>query len=198
MRVPRGTSQYECTIKRSRFVAQAWVVTDRGAVDTIVSDLRREHREAHHVAYAFVVGDARSQLLGLSDDGEPHGTAGRPILDILRGSDITDCLVTVVRYFGGTKLGTGGLVHAYGDAARGCLDDLATETKRDLRVGSVTCPYPLLTVVRTILLDLRAEISKETFNEAVTVDFLLERGSEDRLREALQDVSRGTLSPCFT
>ncbi|MCG8481562.1 MAG: YigZ family protein [Spirochaetales bacterium] len=198
MRVPRGTSRYECIIKRSRFIGQAWAVPDRREVDRIVTDLRREHRDVNHVVYAFVIGDTTSQLFGLSDDGEPRGTAGRPILDILKGSDITDCLVTVVRYFGGTKLGTGGLVHAYGDAARGCLDMLTTEPKRDLRAASVTCPYPLLTVVRTILLDLRAEITTEAFNETVTVAFLLERGLEGRLNAALKDVSRGTLSPCFT
>lgn len=198
MRVPRGTSRYEYTVKRSRFIGQAWAVADRREVERIVADLRCEHRDAHHVAYAFFIGDAHSQLVGLSDDGEPHGTAGRPIFDILKGSDITDCLVTVLRFFGGTKLGTGGLVHAYGDAARGCLGVLTTEPKRDLRAAFVTCPYQLLTVVRTILQDVRAEITAEAFKETVTVEFLLERGLEERLSAALKDVSRGTLSPCFT
>ncbi len=198
MRVPRGTSRYEYTVKRSRFIGQAWAVTDRRSVERIVAALRSERLDATHVVYAFVIGDTRSQISGLSDDGEPHGTAGRPILDILKGSGIIDCLVTVVRYFGGTKLGTGGLVHAYGDAARGCLALLAIRAKRDLRAGFVTCSYPLLTVVRTILGDFHAEVTAETFNEAVTIGFLLERGHEERLSAALKNVSRGTLSPCFT
>lgn len=193
MRVPAGTARSETTVKRSRFLAEGWSVSSRDDVTQIVARLRAEHADANHVVYAFVIGDSRSELLGMSDDGEPHGTAGRPVLEVLKGSGVTDCLVTVVRYFGGTKLGTGGLVHAYSDAARDCLGILPTREKRDLRSATIRCPYEIHRQIRTLLDENDAVIVDEDFASAVTMRCEIEAGSEGTIQERLNDVSRGTI-----
>ena len=125
--VPLESRTLELFVKRSRFIAKAEKVSSPEEVKPLVRRRREEHPGCSHVVWAFVTGPPKSRTMGLSDDGEPKGTAGRPVLEVLKGSGITDTLVTVVRFFGGTKLGTGGLVRAYSDAARGVLENIPTE-----------------------------------------------------------------------
>jgi len=192
--VPAGPAQYEFTVKRSRFIGEVWSIASREEAETILRDLRAIHADARHVVYAFVIGDESSELLGMSDDGEPRGTAGRPVLEVLKGSGVRNCMVTVVRYFGGTKLGTGGLVHAYGDAAKGCLARVETEERRDLRRAWLTCPYERHQAVRSSLIDAGAEIVDESFAETVSMACLVERDAVGDIRRRLSDVSRGTIT----
>src|SRR5918912_1103095 len=93
------------------------------------AEIRVEMPDAAHHVYAYIVGHGATTNLGMSDDGEPSGTAGRPVMAVLRGSGLGDVALVVTRYFGGTLLGTGGLVHAYGDAARAVLAALPREEK---------------------------------------------------------------------
>lgn len=130
----------------------------------------------------------------MSDDGEPHGTAGRPALDVLKGSEITNCLVTVVRYFGGTKLGTGGLVRAYAGVTREVLAGLPVEELVEKRPFSVTVPYELYEPVRKILLEAAAEIENEAFTEIVRVDGRLPAGAVTGCAEALREATSAAVS----
>ncbi|HKK49892.1 MAG TPA: YigZ family protein, partial [Alkalispirochaeta sp.] len=193
VQVPAGSGVYEFTTKRSRFIGTAQRADSREAVDAIVDAVQGDHPDAGHIVYAFVIGDERNELLGMSDDGEPHGTAGRPVLEVLKGSGIRNCLITVVRYFGGTKLGTGGLVHAYGDAAKGCIADLSVAVQRDRVGGVIQCPYELHESVLRLLRDYEVEVTSEEFGTGITIACLVERGGEAVLQERLHDVSRGTL-----
>jgi putative IMPACT (imprinted ancient) family translation regulator len=129
----------------------------------------------------------------MSDDGEPKGTAGRPALEVLKGSGVTDCVLTIVRYFGGTKLGTGGLVHAYGDAAKGCFAALPTKEKRDLIPISVIIPYSLHEAVRSILVENGVDLNPETFTEVVAITGWADRERVSAIQERVRDVSRGTI-----
>lgn len=194
MMVAVGRSDYELVVKRSRFLAAGRPVESRREAEEIVRSLRTHHADANHVVYAFVIGDAQTELLGMSDDGEPHGTAGRPVLEVLRGSGVRNCLVTVVRYFGGTKLGTGGLVHAYAGAAKGCLAEIATAEVRDLRTASFSCPYPLHDQVRAACAENGAEITQEDFSDVVSITVAVEFDRIDELARRIRDVSRGTIS----
>lgn len=106
-------------IRKSRFIALAVPVPDRDAAMAVVQDLRAQHPTATHVCWALLAGGQS----GMSDDGEPSGTAGRPILEVLRHHDLDGVLAAVVRYYGGIKLGAGGLVRAYTDAIAGALKD---------------------------------------------------------------------------
>ena len=117
-RVPRRAAQAEIEVKRSRFLCTLERVEDEQSARALVDRLRREHWDARHHCSAFVVGTPPVPVERSSDDGEPAGTAGAPMLEVLRGAGLSDTAVVVTRWFGGTLLGAGGLVRAYGDAGR--------------------------------------------------------------------------------
>ena len=102
--------------KRSRFIGYAKPVKTQDEAMDFINEIRSRHWDATHNVYAYVLRDGQSRRY--SDDGEPHGTAGKPILDVINGNGITDCAIVVTRYFGGTLLGTGGLVRAYSTSSK--------------------------------------------------------------------------------
>ena len=120
-RVPRRAAQAEIEVKRSRLLCTLERVEDEPSARALVDRLRREHWDARHHCSAFVVGTPPVPVERSSDDGEPAGTAGAPMLEVLRGAGLSDTAVVVTRWFGGTLLGAGGLVRAYGDAVRAAV-----------------------------------------------------------------------------
>jgi len=158
---------------------------------TVLAQLRAEMPDASHHVYAFRIGYGNSVIEGMSDDGEPSGTAGPPVLAVLRGTDIGDVIVVVTRYFGGTKLGTGGLVRAYSDAARDGLSTLPTELKIEKRLIGIEMPYSLYEIIKRMVSEYDGVIEDETFAGDVTVlaRFPLERAAPFQL--ALRDASAG-------
>ncbi len=118
----RDEATVEIKIKGSRFIGESFLApTSELALERLAAVRKREHAATHH-CYAWRVGVENGSTFKYSDDGEPNGTAGRPIYDIITGNDLTNTLVVVTRYFGGTKLGTGGLTHAYSDCARATVE----------------------------------------------------------------------------
>lgn len=113
----KGSGQAEIVEKKSRFIAHIKPITSEDDATAFIEEIKKHYWDARHNCYAYQLGD-RNQIQRYSDDGEPGGTAGMPILDVLRGKDIKDTIVVVTRYFGGTLLGTGGLVRAYSLSAR--------------------------------------------------------------------------------
>jgi len=113
----------ELKVQRSRFLAEAHPLGERDEVRVILGDMCRRYHDCRHVCHGWRAGHGDDLVEGRSDAGEPAGTAGEPILSALRGADVTDALVVVARYFGGVKLGTGGLGRAYREAAAAALDD---------------------------------------------------------------------------
>ncbi|NLM01401.1 MAG: YigZ family protein [Treponema sp.] len=111
----------ELNIKNSRFIAELFPVTSQMEARELLKMQKNKYADSTHVVHAFVIGK-NAEILGMSDDGEPSGTAGRPALDVLKGSNCTNVMLTVTRYFGGTLLGTGGLVKAYGDSCKEVLN----------------------------------------------------------------------------
>ncbi|OYO18921.1 IMPACT family protein [Enemella evansiae] len=111
----------EIEVKRSRFLAVVRRVDDEAAARAVIEEQRRTHRDARHHCTAFILGPAPA-IMRSNDDGEPSGTAGAPMLEILRGKELSDVVAVVTRWFGGTLLGTGGLTRAYGDAVRAALE----------------------------------------------------------------------------
>ena len=116
------TAEVETEVKRSRFRCRVERVTDEDAARAVVERARKEHWDARHHCSAFVLGP-EAALQRSNDDGEPSGTAGAPMLEVLRGREVSDVVAVVTRWFGGTLLGAGGLVRAYGDAVRAALDE---------------------------------------------------------------------------
>ena len=119
--IPSGSARIELRVVNSRFIGSAGPAHSVEQAKAFITAIRAEMPDASHHVYAYIIGHGATTTLGMSDDGEPSGTAGRPALAILRGSGLGDVVLVITRYFGGTLLGTGGLVHAYGDTARACL-----------------------------------------------------------------------------
>lgn len=128
-RVPSATYRGEIEVAHSRFLVTAALAKTVEDAKAALRAVRAEMPDATHHVYAYRIGHGNSVIEGMSDDGEPSHTAAPPILAVLRGSNMGDILVVVTRYYGGTKLGTGGLVRAYSDAARLALNNIKTEYK---------------------------------------------------------------------
>ena len=128
------SGESEVIVKKSRFIGITYPVSTPEEAADFVNSIKKKYYDARHNCYAYVIGDNRDQIK-FSDDGEPGGTAGKPMLDVLLGSGITNIVVVVTRYFGGTLLGTGGLVRAYSDAAKEAVEASVTYTvERKIRL----------------------------------------------------------------
>jgi uncharacterized YigZ family protein len=190
---PADSARTEIIVRRSRFIADLTPVEDRSAAERTIDTRREEHPQASHVVYAFHTGGSHSEISGMSDDGEPRGTAGRPVLEILKGSNLTNTLITVVRYFGGTKLGTGGLVRAYGDAARAAIALVNRVPYRLLQEYRVVVSYELYQPVHTLLVEAGGEVEEERFTDQVEIRVFLPTDAAAKTNTQLQNVSRGTV-----
>jgi uncharacterized YigZ family protein len=127
--VPAQLWEVELEVKRSKFLTLVNNASSRLEADDFIRSLRQQHPQANHVCWAYIAGSPNTTIRSMSDDGEPSGTAGMPMLKVLEHSGYGDIVVAVVRYFGGTKLGTGGLQRAYSDAVSQVLVDLPTKIK---------------------------------------------------------------------
>ncbi len=191
--VPKAACTREIVVKRSRFIGTAERVESTDGVKAVLERRREDYSDASHVVYAFVIGEEKSEQCGMSDDGEPKGTAGRPVLEILKGSGIRDILLTVVRYFGGTKLGTGGLHRAYADCAREVCGALSLARKTTLKNFSMIVPYPLHDQVLRVLKDAGAEDINEDFGVKVKVAGKIPLKYKEDAAEKIRDLSGGSL-----
>lgn len=137
----------ELEVRKSRFLAWVEPVTDRAAVQARLAELRSQYSDARHICFAFYVeGDS-----GMSDDGEPSGTAGKPIFNVISHKHLVNVLAVVVRYFGGVKLGAGGLVRAYGGAISQALDQAEWVPVETQHPWVFTCPFALESELRRLL-----------------------------------------------
>lgn len=194
-RVPRSRGRFEIVISKSRFIATADNVSGIAATKAFLAEVRAEMPGASHHVYAFRVGFGNTVQEGMSDDGEPSGTAGPPVLAIIRGSGIGDIMIVVTRYFGGTKLGTGGLVRAYSEAARGVLSELPTEEKIPRCVFGIEVPYSLFTQVKRVLVSYEATVLDEVFAADIAMIASIPRSSFGELAIQLADLSNGKVVP---
>lgn len=164
----------ELLIKRSRFLAQCAHVSSLAEARAFVERMRNAHPSATHHCWACVAGaPGATAQVGCSDDGEPHGTAGRPMLQVLLHSGIGGICMVVTRWFGGVKLGTGGLVRAYQDSVRRNLDGLPLEERIALANLTFTLDYACLEGLRRLLPDFSAKIVAESYHSQATLHISL-------------------------
>ena len=155
---------------------------------------RQLHPQASHHCYAFVAGHPDDgQKYGFSDDGEPSGTAGKPMLNVLLGSKVAEVCAVVVRYFGGTKLGTGGLQRAYGGSVRQAMDLLPTKTKIPMVHKTLACQYTQVDDVFHILNQSGVEVIEKEYAEAITLKLALPLEEEQNIIKKLETMSSGQL-----
>ena len=142
LRKPKVGVSKEISIQKSRFLAFVQPVDSPEQARELLKELKHRYEDATHVVHAFITGRENSLTTGYSDDGEPPGTAGRPVYDVVRGTRATGIFVAVARWFGGTKLGTGGLVKAYGDSTKAVLDLVDWEEDLDWAEFFLEVEYP--------------------------------------------------------
>jgi uncharacterized YigZ family protein len=189
--VPAGRARTEIRASNSRFIATAGPAASVKAARALIAEIRADMPDASHHVYAYVIGHGATTTLGMSDDGEPSGTAGRPALAVLRGSGLGDVALVVTRYFGGTLLGTGGLVHAYGDAAKAVLALLPREEKIERRTLTATLPYAAYDTARRLVAAHAGSIVDEAFAADVTLRVLLPAAQVAALVVALSEATAG-------
>ncbi|MBI5669890.1 MAG: YigZ family protein [Chloroflexi bacterium] len=194
-RIPAEECRVTTTVSNSRFVTTIGRVASTDDVKAFLNRIRHEMPDATHHVYAFRVGHGNSVIEGMSDDGEPSGTAGPPVMAVLRGSDIGDVIVMVTRYFGGTKLGMGGLVRAYGDAARAGLAALKTEEKRLRHTLGVEVSYAAYELVKRLIARHEGEIEDETFAGDITLIFRLPAEHYKPFVRDLSELTAGRAQP---
>jgi uncharacterized YigZ family protein len=190
--IPAGRHRTEQSIERSRFICTIARAQTPDDAQAFVREMNAEFADATHNCWAFVAGPPGSaNQIGMSDDGEPHGTAGRPMLTVLTHSGVGEIAAVVTRYYGGTKLGTGGLVKAYGGAVQHALLTLPT-TDRVARVDlELTITYGRLTAIQQLLPVHEAEIIEQAFGVDVVLMLRLPATKLEPLSAAVADATRG-------
>lgn len=181
---------HELIIKKSRFIVCVQPMPDRAGAQKVVAALRAEHPGANHVCWALLAGGQSAAV----DDGEPSGTAGRPMLDVLRHQDLEGVLATVVRYFGGVKLGAGGLVRAYTDSVAQAL--LPAHKVAIVRQRHLACaaPYPLEGLLRRELDGAGATLDTVEHADQVSFAFHLPENKADALIDRLNEAGNGRIA----
>jgi len=192
--IPAEPVTFSEEIKKSRFITLLAHTEGTAAAKAFLDKVRSEHPAARHHCWAWVAGAPDdSQQLGFSDDGEPAGTAGKPILAQLLGRQIGEITAVVVRYYGGVKLGTGGLVKAYGGGVQQALDKLPVIRKVALTEYSLHCDYAQLAGIETLLKQFQGVIVESDFQAFVMLRIALPHSQLATFNARLSDFSRGSL-----
>lgn len=176
----------EIEIKKSRFIAYAKKVMSREQAMAYVDELREAYPDARHVCWGYVIGDPNNSTnSGCSDDGEPSGTAGKPILSQINYSNIGNVVVVCVRYFGGIRLGAGGLVRAYRESAQTALKALKTEPYIPQSVITLKCPFAEEATIRRMISALQGEITDAIYKTDVELRVSMPTPQIDALQTQL-------------
>ena len=189
----RSEASDEIVIQKSRFIGYAAPCETEEEAIAFIRKLREKHRDARHCCYAYVIG-TNAGIMRYSDDGEPGGTAGMPMMDVLKNENAVNCCVVVVRYFGGILLGTGGLVRAY---TQGCK--IALQSAGLIRMelsSSIRCSmsYSLWNTVQYALQKLPVQIMDVVYAENVVITLAVRKTDSDSVLEHLRNLSDGKLS----
>ncbi len=183
-----GKSSFE--VKNSKFYGFAYPITSRDEIDEIKSEFERDFSDATHIVYAFRLGSGGAYEY-FTDAGEPSGTAGAPIMKILQGKHLIDILVLVVRYFGGTKLGTGGLARAYGNAAGAAIENAGIVPYTKMVRIHTKIPYGKISQFAILVDKLDGIILEQKFEREISIEAKIPEKNIDELNEFLANITRG-------
>ncbi len=193
MDIPLSPAAAEFTVKGSRFLGEVFPIASQAEVREKLKSQKAKYADASHVVHAFICGK-QAEVMGMSDDGEPGGTAGRPVLDVLKGRGVTNILLTVTRWFGGTLLGTGGLVHAYGDATKLVLEATSFEPLIEKTAFSLTCDYTTYQIVKHQAESWTLYDVSENFGEAVTMRGKIAEKASKAFADSLYEKTNGKVT----
>lgn len=182
----------EFMVKNSRFIAEAFPVDSPEAARELWHSQKVRYDTGGHIVYAFITGP-QGNIMGCSDDGEPSGTAGRPMLAVLKGSGITNVIVTAARWFGGTKLGTGGLVRAYSDCAKAALENAQTAEMIAMDDIALTFSYPHYDLLKRCFNEYGFEAVSENFGTEIIVCGKINAGIAAEFKLKLTEITGGQI-----
>ena len=175
-----GAGEDELVINKSRFLCHARPVTTEEAALGFIAEMRSVYKDASHNCYAYAIG-SNMGIMRYSDDGEPGGTAGMPIMEVIKAKDITDCVLVITRYFGGILLGAGGLVRAYSQSAALAVNAAGIGTMYPTAHYLAEVAYPLLGRAEFFLKDKPILLNGKEFTDKVTLDFSVRCSDEESL-----------------
>ena len=181
-------------VKRSRFICYLAHVQGEAQAKAFIAGIRAKHPDANHNCWAYLGGRPEDSVrIGFSDDGEPSGCAGRPMLNVLQGSGLGEICAVVSRYFGGIKLGTGGMARAYGGAVSAALKVAETTERRVMRELSLVCDYDQLNLVEQLVGQFDGEIQSADYQQQIHLQLALDNRQARAFAAALSDRSQGRL-----
>lgn len=187
--VPSGCGEAEFVEKRSRFIGRVWRTDTEAEALERLRETREKHRDATHNVYAYIIRD--NNITRYSDDGEPSGTSGMPTLNVFASEKVTNVCCVVTRYFGGTLLGTGGLVHAYSRAAKMALDAAGISRMDSWRSYLISCEYSFYERLRRLLEEYEAVVNQTDFGADVVSESLIRLDRAESFEAALREASNG-------
>lgn len=184
----------EFIVNKSRFIGYGCPCETEEAALDFLSSIRAKHKDASHNCYAYIIGPNMG-VMRYSDDGEPGGTAGMPIIEVMKAREVTNCAVVVTRYFGGVLLGAGGLVRAYSQSAATALDACGIGTIYPTVRYLMEVSYPMLNRMDFFLKTEPVIIEDKTFTDVITYTLLLKQQDEPGFLARVTNLSEGTISP---
>lgn len=188
--VPTGFGEDEFVEKKSRFIGRAWLVESEEEALQKIQEMKKQHYDATHNCWAYVIRDGAVRF---SDDGEPGGTAGMPMLQVLQREGLYNVVCVVTRYFGGILLGAGGLVRAYTKGAKIAVDAAGKSMKRVWTVLYIPCPYPFYERVKLEIEKFDGIIRKTDFGAEVELEVLFPEAQANPFLDKLTDMTSGTV-----
>ena len=190
--IPKSSVFYQQTIKKSRFIVHIEHTPDIESARAFLASIRHKYSDAVHNCWAHVAGDpSDGRVFGFSDDGGPNGTAGKPILNVLMGSGIGEITAVVTRYFGGVKLGTGGLVRAYGGSVSSALDELETAQKITEMIITGVSEYNHQSTIEQILLGYNILNIQKEFSDKITWTIIMDEREVPLVLSEITDKTSG-------
>ena len=188
--VPTGYGEDEFTEKRSRFIGRVWLVETEEEALSKIQEMKQKHHDATHNCWAYIIRDGAARF---SDDGEPGGTAGNPMMQVLQKENLFNVVCVVTRYFGGVLLGAGGLVRAYTKGAKLAVDAAGKSIKRVWSVLYLPCPYNFYERVRLETEAFGGVIRDTQFGAEVEMEILIAQGETEAFLNKLTDMTAATV-----
>lgn len=190
--IPSETVSTETEVKKSKFIATITTVTSKEEALSFFQKIRGQYTGANHNCFAYIVGDPKSSVeLGFNDDGEPSGTAGKPMLGVLQHNNIGNVAVMVTRFFGGTKLGTGGLVRAYSAAVKMAIAKVSLNEFVQSSCMQVSIPFEFESTVRHLLAILNLTVIESKHSEDVSIKVDVPESILDSFQKKVNDITKG-------
>lgn len=190
--VPRGVGQAEYIEKKSRFLGGVYPVTSEQEAKEILERVRKQHYDARHNCWCYILKSGQKRY---SDDGEPQGTAGQPMLNVFEREGLVDVLCVVTRYFGGILLGAGGLCRAYTKAAKDALDAAGISKMQPWLRQQITVSYALFERAKLLIAAQEGAVEDAQYGADILITYRIPEGADERLRTALREASSGSVIP---